>query len=562
MFRTSLPGLVVLDFKLLAGQGGVGVHDLDRIIEALAAKDLDGREFERCAVSFLSTVYEGLTAVPGGSDWGRDADIQLSDRTTPIRVIITSSRTPKGVRDNLVRSLTSMAQHGVPVERIVLVNRIALTQLQRVKLHTKASERNIVVEAHYGQDFFANRLRTDGEWRERLLGLSSHPITLSRLPAEIAESQWVHLPLTGREQEAEQLEFLLADGDVIVTGHPGVGKSRLVSALDEVMFVDHDADLAALAKDIRWLQPRRLAVDDAGQHLDLVRRLTTLRRAESDLLTYSVVAICWPDEVDAVRDRLRSAEQLDVEALERPAVDAIVQAMGVGNILARSQILDQAEGRPGWAVALADMLLKTRKWESIFDGAVILGQAVRYLRRVGISSESIGMLTALAALRFVTDDQVARLAKSIDIPVSKLRLMLFSVARSGIVDVGHGVTSAGPQRTYTVRPPMLADVLVPNTRSVLTCRRCGWKIFARSGRTGRSSSQMGRSGPRSWVLRTRSPWRPNFCCPSWTLVRRPSRCGVTWCGSTPTSGRRPAGSLSSGWRTSSRPCTPMKTSTR
>lgn len=436
------------------------MHDLDRITEALTTQDLDGRQFERCAVSFLSTVYAGLTAVPGGSDWGRDADIHLSDGATPIRVIITSSRTPKGVRDNLVRSLTSMAQHGVAVERIVLVNRISLSQLQRVKLHAKAAERNVVVEAHYGQDFFANRLRTDGDWRGRLLGLSSHPITLSRLPAEIAESQWLHLPLTGREHEAEQLKIMVADGDVIVTGHPGVGKSRLVSALDDVLFVDHDADLGTLAQDIRWLQPKYLAVDDAGQHLDLLRRLTTLRRGESDLMTHSLIAICWPDEVDAVRDRLQSAGQLDLDALERPAVDAIVQTMGVRNVLARSQILDQAEGRPGWAVALADMLLKTRKWESIFDGKVILGQAVRYLRRAGISSESIGVLTALAALRYVTDDQVARLAKSLDVPASRLRPTLLSVARSGIVDVARRGTSIGAQRTYTVRPPMLADVLV------------------------------------------------------------------------------------------------------
>ncbi|MCG8927435.1 hypothetical protein [Lentzea sp. CC55] len=90
---------------------------------------------------------------------------------------------------------------------------------------------------------------------------------------------------------------------------------------------------------------------------------------------------------------------------------------------------------------------------------IVLGTH-RYLRRAGISSESIGVLTALAALRFVTDDQIARLARSLDIPTSRLGPMLFSVARSGIVDVAHGATSAGAQRTYTVRPPMLADVLV------------------------------------------------------------------------------------------------------
>ncbi|WP_410665985.1 hypothetical protein [Amycolatopsis sp. lyj-84] len=436
------------------------MHDLDRIIEALSTRDLDTREFELCAVSFLGTVYDGLTSVPGGSDWGRDADIHMPKGTVPVRVIITSSRTLKGVQANLTRSLKSMDEHGVRVERVVLANRLDLGQLQQIKLEAKAAEWNVEVEAHFGREFFANRLRIDGGWRERLLGLSSHPITLSRLPAEIAESPWVHLPLTGRDQELDQLNLMVSEGDVIVTGRPGIGKSRLVSAMDGVLFVDHDVDPSSLAKDIRWLQPEYLAVDDAGQYLDLLRRLTTLRRSESDLAAYRIVAICWPDEEDAVRDRLQGAGQIDVDGLERPAVDEIIQAMGVRNSLGRSQILDQAEGRPGWAVALADMLLKTGTWQSIFDGKVILGQAARYLRRAGISAEAIGVLTALAALRFVTDDQVVKLARSLDISTSRVRLTLLGAARSGLVDVARGSTGSGASRTYTVRPPMLADVLV------------------------------------------------------------------------------------------------------
>jgi hypothetical protein len=436
------------------------VHDLDRITEMLATKALDTRLFERCAVSFLSRVYDGLTSVPGGSDWGRDADIHTSDGETPVRVLITSSQSLKGVQANMVGSLRSMDEHDVPVERVVLVNRLDLGQLQRAKLEDKAAEWNVVIEAHYGREFFADKLRTDGDWRQKLLGMSSHPITLSRLPPELAESAWAHLSLVGRDQEFLQLGNAVNGNDVIVFGRPGVGKSRLVSALDGVLFADLDADLDTLSNDIRWLQPQYVAVDDAGQHQDLLRRLVTLRRREVDSLTYKIVAVCWPDEVDTVHDQVQLAERLELDELERAAVDEVVQAMGVHGIIARKQILDQAEGRPGWAVALTDMLLKTREWKSIFDGSVILGQAFRYLRRRGVTDEAIDVLTALAALRFITDGEIPRLAKTLDLPTSKVRQILLGAAHSGLVDAARGPSAIGGSRRYAVRPPMLADILV------------------------------------------------------------------------------------------------------
>ena len=47
------------------------MRDLDRIERALATNRLSAQVFERCGQDLLSTVYQGLTPVPGGSDWGR-----------------------------------------------------------------------------------------------------------------------------------------------------------------------------------------------------------------------------------------------------------------------------------------------------------------------------------------------------------------------------------------------------------------------------------------------------------------------------------------------------------
>jgi hypothetical protein len=51
---------------------------IDRIERGLAAGELDPIEFERCAVALLQDLYPGLSAVEGGHDFGRDADIYFT----------------------------------------------------------------------------------------------------------------------------------------------------------------------------------------------------------------------------------------------------------------------------------------------------------------------------------------------------------------------------------------------------------------------------------------------------------------------------------------------------
>jgi hypothetical protein len=56
-----------------------GMRYLDPIERALAKNPLSTQVLERCAQDLLSMAYRGLTAVLGGSDWGRDADIASGD---------------------------------------------------------------------------------------------------------------------------------------------------------------------------------------------------------------------------------------------------------------------------------------------------------------------------------------------------------------------------------------------------------------------------------------------------------------------------------------------------
>jgi hypothetical protein len=241
--------------------GGCGVHELDRIEQALATQPIDHQLFERCAQDLLMEVYPGLSPISGGTDWGRDADIHRGE-AVPTRLLVTSSRTLKGVRDNMAKGIASMEQHAVPLGRIVLANRAQISQLQRNRLIESARRQGATIDAIYDRGFFASRLRRDGGWRSRLLGLSAEPITLSRVPSDLAESPWAELPLLGRDREVEEISS--ARGDLVVSGPPGVGKTRLLAAIQGAYFVDQDAEFGRLSDDLRWLQPQVLVVDDAG----------------------------------------------------------------------------------------------------------------------------------------------------------------------------------------------------------------------------------------------------------------------------------------------------------
>lgn len=355
-----------------------------------------------------------------------------------------------------------MTEHGLEYDKIVLCNLAQLSQLDRVKLQKTATGLGATVEAHhvFDRDFVASRLRRDGEWRSRLLGLSADPVTLARKPADLVESPWAHIGFVGRDVEVAQL--VAQPGDSILTGLPGVGKSRLLTEVPGILFVDRDAAFGQLADDIRWLGPKVLAIDDAGAADQLLRRLVRLRQLEPDLAQYRIVAVCWPDEVEAVLVNLPGADVVELPLLERSDVDTIIQSMGVERELARAEILDQAEGRPGWAVALADLLVSGDDAASLLNGRALLGEVERYIRRSGPASETVVLLALTAALGGVREDELGELASDLGLTRAEVSLALRQVAHSGLIDVvtSHDWIESRAVRTYFVRPPMLARALV------------------------------------------------------------------------------------------------------
>lgn len=438
------------------------VHDLDRIEHLLAEKKLDPQLFERCAQDLLGEIYPGLVPIPGGSDWGRDADVHVASESVPYRLIATTSRKLESIRQNLLRGIASMKKHTVAIDRLALANPADLNLLQRNKLAEVARREGARLDVSdiYDRGFFSSKLRRDGHWRRQLLGLSSNPISLSYVPRELAESPWTDLPLLGRESDLASLWDSI--GDLIVTGPPGVGKSRLLKEFAEVVFVDADASLEQVSDDVRWLTPKLLAIDDAGQARGMIRHLLRLRSAESDIFNFRIFALCWPEEVERVSSWLQCSSVHSVELLERSLLDELLHSIGITGDIARSEILDQAEGRPGWAVALGSMLLRARDGSSLLNGAALYGEVTRYLYRTGMNRETVDVLAVVCALGGISSTEVGDVAEAMGLPRTSVAGLLNDVARSGLLDTqsGHTGQRAREEGRFQVRPPMLAKALV------------------------------------------------------------------------------------------------------
>ena len=125
------------------------MHELERIEYTLANDDLDPAVFERCAQDLLTETYPGLSPVPGGTDWGRDADVHDGAESPPPRLMVTKSREFSGIRSNMIGGLESLKQHSVPFERIVIANLGTLNETQRSKLRREAATHGARLEAVY-----------------------------------------------------------------------------------------------------------------------------------------------------------------------------------------------------------------------------------------------------------------------------------------------------------------------------------------------------------------------------------------------------------------------------
>ena len=435
----------------------VKVNLLDRIDQRLSdtRARINPHDFEDCATSLLSPIHSGLVPITGGSDFGLDAEIAKDSRITG--VIITSSRSWDGARRSLRDSLRSMRKNQVPVVRVVVVNLAEANRSKREKLRDIAKEFDCELVQVYDRAWFANQFRENPDWRRKILDIEGGPFSFSRQPRG-ARPDEQQLSTIGRDALiAEVNESHL---DVTLFGVPGVGKSHVASKLDGALFLERRPTPERLLDDLIETKPALVLVDDAGSRLQDVDLLAQLRAAEK--LDYRIIATCWPHETDRVADVLPNAVPLEVDLLTREELGAILRERGITRLSVIVHLLAQADGRPAWALNLADLLIHESDWKSVWTGKALRDQIFAFLRMSNASEDAVDVLGTLALLGQVDDDQLRRLADVLQIRQPKLIRLIRSVAIAGLIDVqDHEHYNRETQQiehteTYRVQPHIIA----------------------------------------------------------------------------------------------------------
>ncbi|MCX5136403.1 hypothetical protein OOK06_30480 [Streptomyces sp. NBC_00340] len=405
-------------------------------------------EFERCACALLQARYPGLAAVEGGHDFGRDADIYFPHGDAKAgargRLLVTTGDPVANVRTGLRR----MQEEGLHADLVVVACSRPVDARTRRTLDRLCSGWGLPPAEVYGQEWFVSRLVRDAAWRRSLLGIEDRLEALLEAPLETPLTTSPR-ELVGREAELATLSTAVSSGqDVVLVGVPGVGKTRLTGQLGESVLYLGTASLHHLPDELQLTQPGAVIVDDAHAHLDGLRAVRQARQQTG--LAFCVVATTWPDRLETVLGQLPGATVVAVPLLERPEMNTLVMAAGVGGHRARAAVLVQAAGRPGWAVTLC-ALLTGGQGGDVFSGRAHVDHVERHLREVTPSATVLDVLACVAALGGASAEDLYALAPLVAVAPAELSGLMEDLAHNGLVDSVQG--------TWQLQPALCAPLV-------------------------------------------------------------------------------------------------------
>ncbi len=404
---------------------------LDRIDQRLddARYRLQQSDFEDCAAALIGHDYPGLVPVTGGTDHGLDAELVKPNGQT-LGLIVTSSRTFEGAKRSLRGSLRSARAHKKRVDQVIVANLAQVNRSKRIKLATIVEEFECELIQVYDRAWFANALREDPDWRRKILHIEGGAFTLSRAPrgARPDENQ---LPTVGREELLDRAEN--SHRDLLFWGVPGAGKSHVAGRLNGALFLERHAGPERLLDDLLATKPEIVVVDDAGGRTDDLEHLLHARRAEQ--LGFRVAVTCWPHEKEAVADHLSDALALEVELLTAEEIGSLLRERGITRTSVIAHLLQQAQGRPAWALNLADLLVQQGAWQAVWTGQALRDQIRAFLRRSKARPEAIQLLAAIALVGDANEDQTRTIARLFELGPTQFEELIRSIAIAGLVDV-------------------------------------------------------------------------------------------------------------------------------
>lgn len=401
-----------------------------RVREALAA-GVDATLFERCAVELMADHYSKVVPVEGGTDGGRDGDIYgpiAGDEDSRGRILVTTG----DLLDNLKSShetWRAIRNRGEPfrVDQLVLVTHKSVSDTKRRNVIEYCTKQGLPTPEFWTRDWLVGALRRRPGLRVLLTGIEGRLQALVELvPSGGGEPEFV-----GRADVLQEIETAMAGGgDVSIVGLPGVGKTRILSELDVPIHLVEPLARTHLTDDLLEMEPAVVAVDDA--HVDLTLLAELIRIRDRERLNFGIVTISWPGADGDVEDLLKAPTHVHVERLARVELDELIQRMGVSGHRARQLILDQTDGRAGWATMLVRLLVDGHG-EDLVSGQFLLDKVAALVRPIAGTVGLQDALAYIAALGSASIDDIEVVARAAGLVYADLIAWLEVIAQGGVV---------------------------------------------------------------------------------------------------------------------------------
>jgi hypothetical protein len=412
-----------------------------KIIEGLS-RPLDVNLFEECAVDLLQPIYKTLVPIKGGRDDGRDGYFYDGAVGSGLLVCTTS----EDVKRNVQHSLQEFLRKGHKGRLVIIATSRSLTGEKRNAVENAAKEKGFTIINVHDQSDFALRLYRNREWLKKLLNIVGNQQALSINP--ISTRPFLNVPVRGRERLMSWLEGSIASGDVVIAGQPGSGKTfaiRSYAIERDGLFVVTDS-MDQIVAEVRDKQPRFLIVDDAYDQLALLKRLRQSR--ENTGAEFSIVATSWLSHKNDVQSALSvpAASVFELELLGKDTMVEIIKDCGVkGPDPLLQEMVDQAEGKPGLAATLSQLVLSGEAKDVYYGDA--LGRHLSTLFEGQLGGDALDLLAVTA----LGGDSGIRLKAAADI-LGESRFHVQDIATE--LAFGGVILEIPPDR-ISVRPPAL-----------------------------------------------------------------------------------------------------------
>lgn len=406
--------------------------DLNARITAKLDAGINAYVFERCAVALMANHYENVVGIEGGSDGGRDGDVLgpiAGEPDSRGRILVTTGDSLSNLKSSH-KTWKKFWDAGETfrVDQLIMVTSNRLSDAKRRNIETYCTTHKLPVPRIYARQWLVDSLRRDSDLRVELTGVEGRLEALTTKAPEQSSST----DLFGRDEELQRLRAAVASmTDVSLSGVPGVGKSRLLAELEgSVHFVDRLAR-EYLVDDLFAIDPSVVVLDDAHLDLRLLEQLVSIRSKER--FGFTIVAATWPGTEGPVEALLSGPARVGVDRLARGALDHMIQALGVLGIHARSLVLEQSDGRPGWAVILSRLVVDGAG-DDLATGQSLLDQVAGLATAIAGSAVLSEALACIAALGAATLEDIEIIASRAGVPYADLIAWLEVIAQGGLVE--------------------------------------------------------------------------------------------------------------------------------